>query len=161
MPKWREGSMNTIDTNPAASKAPSATESQSLQSSLLMLAQAHGENAAAGPPALSATPTMSGLLQALRRRWPLALGIAAAATAAAVLAVFFLLPPKYNVTMRVRVVAKQGGPEDIEFPIFKANMEALVRDPLVLSNALNDKTAPSPDIKDLHLTPSHAITRVS
>src|SRR6516165_10620082 len=50
----------------------------------------------------------------------------AAALAAAVLAVFFLLPPKYNVTMRVRVVAKQGGPDDIEFPIFKANMEALV-----------------------------------
>ena len=152
--------MNTIDTNPAASKAPSGTESQSLQSSLLMLAQAHGENAAGGPPALSATPTMSGLLQALRRRWPLALGIAAAATAAAVLAVFFVLPPKYNVTMRVRVVAKQGGPEDIEFPIFKANMEALVRDPLVLSNALNDKTADGREIKDLELVRSKGMSAV-
>src|SRR5260370_35734705 len=144
MPKWREGSMNTIDTNPAASKAPSATESQSLQSSLLMLAQAHGENAAAGPPALSATPTMSGLLQALRRRWPLALGIAAAATAAAVLAAVFPLPPKYNVPMRVRVVAQQGGPEDIQFPIFKANIEGRGRDPLVLINALNDKPSDGP-----------------
>src|SRR6516164_8698028 len=77
-----------------------------------------------------------------------------AASLAAVLAVFFLLPPKYNVTMRVRVVAKQGGPDDIEFPIFKANMEALVRDPLVLSNALNDKTADGREIKDLELVRS-------
>ena len=90
----------------------------------------------------------------------LALGIAAAATAAAVLAVFFLLPPKYNVTMRVRVVAKQGGPDDIEFPIFKANMEALVRDPLVLSNALNDKTADGRDIKDLELIRSKGMSAV-
>jgi capsular exopolysaccharide synthesis family protein len=103
---------------------------------------------------------MSGLLQALRRRWLSALVIAAAATAVAVLAVFFLLPPKYNVTMRVRVVAKQGGPDDIEFPIFKANMEALVRDPLVLSNALNDKTADGREIKDLELVRSKGMSAV-
>jgi uncharacterized protein involved in exopolysaccharide biosynthesis len=141
--------MNTTETNSAANKAPSAGDSQFLQSTLMRIAQAQGENAASGPPALAATPTLSGLLHALRRRWLLALGIAVAATAAAVLAVFLLLPPKYNVTMRLRVVAKQGGPEDVEFPIFKANMEAMVRNPLVLNNALNDKTADGRDIHEL------------
>src|ERR1022692_4334002 len=103
--------MNTTDTQLAVNKAPTAAESQFLQSSLMMMAQARGDKAASEPPALSATPTLAGLLQSLRRRWLLALGIAVAATATAVMAVFFLMPPKYNVTMRVRVVGKQGGPE--------------------------------------------------
>jgi succinoglycan biosynthesis transport protein ExoP len=143
--------MNTTDTQHAANKAPSAAESQLLHSSLLMMAQAHGENAASGPPALSATPTLTGLLHALRRRWPLALGVAVGATAVAVLAVFFFMPPKYNVVLRMRVVAKQAGAEDVEFPVFKANMEALVRDPLVLNAALNDKASDGREIKDLDL----------
>src|ERR1022692_3921314 len=143
--------MNTTDTQHAANKGPSAAESQLLHSSLLMMAQAHGENAANGPPALSATPTLTGLLHALRRRWPLALGIAVGATAAAVLAVFFFMPPKYNVVLRMRIVAKQAGAEDIEYPVFKANMEALMRDPLVLNAALNDKASDGREIKDLDL----------
>jgi succinoglycan biosynthesis transport protein ExoP len=150
--------MNATDTNHPGNKAPSAAESQLLQSSLLMMAQAHGDNAASGPPGLSATPTMSGLWHALRRRWTLGLGIAIIATMTAVLGVFFLMPPKYNVTTRMRIVAKQGGPDDIEFPIFKANMEALVRDRLVINAALNDKTADGRDIKDLEIVRSKGMS---
>jgi capsular exopolysaccharide synthesis family protein len=141
--------MNTPDTQNA--NVPTAAESQFLQSSLLAMAQARSDNAPSEPPALSATPTMAGLLRALKRRWGLALGVAVGTTFLAVAAVFLLMPPKYNVALRVRVVAKQGGPEDIEFPIFKASMEALVKRPLVLNAALNDKAADGRDIKDLEI----------
>ncbi|MBI1829873.1 MAG: polysaccharide biosynthesis tyrosine autokinase [Planctomycetes bacterium] len=143
--------MNTTDT---ATKTPTPQESQLLQSSLLMMAQARGEDPASGPPALSATPTLSGLLRAVVRRWPLALGVAAAAAALTVFAVFTFMPPKFNVTMQMRVVAKQAGADDVEFPIYKANMEALVRNPLVLNAALNDKTSDGRDIKDLDIVRS-------
>ena len=154
--------MNSVDTNPATHKtnpsAPSAAESQLLQSSLMMMAQAHGDKAPAGPPGLSATPTVSALLQALRRRWMAALGLALIATALAVLAVFTLMPPKYQVTLRMRIVARQAGVDDIEFPIFKANMESLVKSPIVLSAALNDKTADGRDIKDLDIVRSKGLS---
>ncbi len=145
--------MNPVDTNPAANKnAPvlSNADSQLLQSSLWAFAQAQGENASGGPPALSTTPTLAGLWQALLRRWLLALGVAVGATALAVLAVFLIMPPLYATSIRVRV-AKQAGAEDVTFAIFTANMEALVKSPLVLSAALNDKTADGRDIKDLEL----------
>jgi capsular exopolysaccharide synthesis family protein len=149
--------MNPSDS-PFAKPPSTGPESQILHSSLLALTQ--GENAAKGPPALSATPTMAALWRALKRRWQLAVGIAVGATAFAVLAVFIIMPPKYNVTMRVRVVAKQGGPEDIEFPIFKASIEALVKRPLVLNAALNDKTADGRDIKDLEIIRSKGLSAV-
>jgi capsular exopolysaccharide synthesis family protein len=146
--------MNPVDTNAATNKnappALSPADSQMLQSSLWMMAQAQGENAARGPAALSTTPTLAGLWQALQRRWPLALGVSVGATVLAVLAVFFVMPPLYQTSIRIRV-AKQAGAEDVTFAIFTANMEALVKSPLVLSAALNDKTADGRDIKDLGL----------
>src|SRR5262245_3873729 len=122
--------MNATDTNTSGAKTLSPAESQMLQSSLFMMAQARGDHPD-GPPALTSTPTMAKLYRAFRRRWQLGLGIAAAATFIAIVGVFVAMPPKYNVQMRLRVVARQGGPEDVEFPIFKANMEAMVRSPLV------------------------------
>lgn len=151
--------MKTTDTQHAVN-LPGGAESQLLQSSLLMMAQQHGENGAGGPPALSAAPTLTGLLHALRRRWLLGLALAAAATTAAVFAVFYLMPPKYNTTLEMRVVAKQAGPEDVEFSIFKASMEAMVKNPIVLSAALNDKTADGRDIKDLELVRSKGLGAV-
>jgi capsular exopolysaccharide synthesis family protein len=145
--------MSTTQTQHAINLPPVA-DSQFLQSSLLAMAQAQGNHGAGGPPALAATPTLSGLVRALRRRWPLALGIAAGATVVFVLAVFVFMPPKFNVQMRHRIVAKQASPDDVEYPIFKANMEALVRSPFVISNALNDKTADGREIKDLEIVRS-------
>jgi capsular exopolysaccharide synthesis family protein len=140
--------MNPSDTqNPA--KTAHAAESQLLHSSLLALARTQGEDAPSGPPGLSFTPTLTGLLDALRRRWLLAVGVALGAAALLVVGVFVFNPPRYIAGMRIRVNARQAGAEDVEFPIFKANMEALVKSPLVLSAALNDKTKDGREIKDL------------
>ncbi|HZZ78755.1 MAG TPA: hypothetical protein VFE62_09570, partial [Gemmataceae bacterium] len=147
--------MNPVDTNSAAKNGLSAGDSQFLQS--LRLAQ--GENTSNEPPGLSSTPTMSGLLQALQRRWMLASGVAVAATLLAVTAVFFVMPPQFHNGMRFRV-SKQAGSEDVTFVMFTANMEALVKSPLVLSAALNDKTADGRDIKDLELVRRHGIGAV-
>jgi polysaccharide biosynthesis transport protein len=147
--------MKMSDTQHAG-KSPGSTvlnpaESQLLQSSLLAMAQAQGDAGQNGPPALSSTPTLGGLLQALRRRWALAGGLAVAAALIMGIAVFTFMPPKYLATTRFRVAAKQLGAEDIEFPIFKANMEALVKSPLVLNAALNDKTPAGKEVKDLDI----------
>ncbi|MBI2805110.1 MAG: polysaccharide biosynthesis tyrosine autokinase [Planctomycetes bacterium] len=143
-----------METNQAAPKSPglSGADSQFLQSSLLMMANAQGERPT-GPPGLSATPTLSALVQALKRRWMLALTVALVASVGTVFGVFQLLPPKYNVQMRVRV-ARQAGVEESNHFIFTANMEAMVKSPLVLNAALNEKTKDGRDIKDLELVRS-------
>jgi capsular exopolysaccharide synthesis family protein len=146
-----------MDMNQSAHKAPatpSAGDSQLLQASLLRMAQGQGDNAGSGPPALSATPTLSGLLHTLRRRWALAFGLATVLAAAAVAAVFVFMPPKYVASLRIQISARQASAEDLEFPIFKANMAGLVKSPLVLSAALNEKTADGRDIKDLEIVRS-------
>lgn len=141
--------MNAMETNQATEKA---RDTQMLRSSLLKMAQAPGDDSSsAGPPGLSATPTLSGLLHALRRRWQLAVGVACVAAVVGVLAVFYFVPAKYVTTIRVRIAAKQLGAEDVEFPLFKANMEAMVKSPIVISAALNEKTSDGRDIKDLEL----------
>jgi len=149
--------MSTTDTQ-NAKKTPSRptlnlAESQLVQSSLLAMAQGNGDSAQ-GPSALSDAPTLSALLQSLRRRWMLAVSLACLATVLTSMAVFSFMPPKYLTSVRLRVAAKQPGTEDIEFPILKANMEALVKSPLVLSAALNDKTKEGRDIKDLDIVSS-------
>jgi succinoglycan biosynthesis transport protein ExoP len=152
--------MNSVDTNGSTTKMSppplSVADSQMLQSSLLAMAQGRDAESS-GPPALSATPTLSALLRGIRRRWLLAVSVAACLAALTVAAVFVAMPPKYNATIRLRVIAKQAGPEDVEFPILKANMEALVRNPIVLSNALNDKTEDGREIKDLELVRARGV----
>jgi capsular exopolysaccharide synthesis family protein len=150
--------MNPVEPNPVANKtmAPiNVADSQHLQSSLLMMAQAQNENGS-GPPGLSSSPTMAGLWQALQRRWHLAAVVAVGATVLAVAAVFFVLPPQFNAQIRIRI-AKQANNEEGAFALFSAKMEALVKDRLVLSAALNDKTADGRDIKDLPLVQSYGV----
>ena len=129
--------MNPMETNQAPKKSAPA-DTQLLQSSLLMMAQ--GDHASNGPPGLSTTPTLSGLLQSLKRRWTFALGLALLGSALVVLGVFVFMPAKYQANIRLRV-AKQAGSEEVSFAIFTANMEELVKSQFVLSAALNDKTA--------------------
>lgn len=147
-----------MDTNQAANKTNSATaESQLLQSSLLMMG--HGDHEPKGPPALSETPTLSGLLQAAKRRWPLAMGAALIASVITVVAVFVLLPPKFNVTMRTNI-AKQPGIDESNHAIFTANMEARMKSWSVLNAALNEKTGDGREIKDLDLVRSKGMGAV-
>jgi polysaccharide biosynthesis transport protein len=154
--------MNSNDTNSASKTpaAPSGGDSQLLQTSLLKLAQGQGDGAVSGPPALSATPTLAGLLHTLKRRWAVAFGLATLLSALAVAAVFLVNWPKYVAKIRIQIAARQAGPDDIEFPIYKANMEALVKSPLVLSAALNAETSDGRKIQDLELVRSHGMAIV-
>jgi capsular exopolysaccharide synthesis family protein len=114
--------------------------------------------APAGPPGLTAAPTLPGLLQALRRRWLLALGLAAGAAVLAVAAVFVFLPPYYVVLAQFNVSAAQDrGPFDatqdshLEFAVFKEYQKALIRAPMVLTAALNEKVSAGREARDLPL----------
>jgi succinoglycan biosynthesis transport protein ExoP len=100
------------------------------------------------------SPTMSGLFQALRRRWLLALGAAALAAAATVGAVLTLMPAKYAAQVRI-LVASRGdhrifeANDEPDFVVFKANMAAMVKSPAVLQAALNQKTSTGRSVSDL------------
>src|SRR6266850_2132459 len=59
-----------------------------------------GGEGPSGPPGLTAAPTVSGLVQALKRRWQLALGLALAAALATVAAVFLGMPARDVVEVR-------------------------------------------------------------
>lgn len=118
----------------------------------------HGTETGTGAPGLSGTPSMSALMQALRRRWLLALGLALAGAGLTVAAVLFLFPAKYVAQVRLQVSSRGeapvfggGNPEETEFAIYKANMAAMVKSPWVLNAALNQKTAQGQPIKDLSI----------
>lgn len=112
---------------------------------------------AAGPPALSAAPTLTGLAQALRRRWLVGVGLGAFGAAAAVALVFFALPPRYVIEARFNVSAAPEGTlllpaqqdPHVEFAVFKEYEKALVRSPLVLAAALNEKVSGGGEAREL------------
>ena len=112
--------------------------------------------AAAGPPGLNAAPTLPALLLALKRRWPLAIGLGVAAAALAVTAVFFWLPPRYVVEARFIVMAAPdttltgtNADPHAEFAVFKEYEKSLIRSRLVLAAALNEKSSDGREIRDL------------
>jgi succinoglycan biosynthesis transport protein ExoP len=99
---------------------------------------------AALPPGLTRAPTLGALLQALRRRLPLALGLATVVAALTAAAVYFVMPPKYVAQTRLeltsrptRPVLRESGETETDPAIFRANQKAIIVSPLVLSNALN------------------------
>jgi polysaccharide biosynthesis transport protein len=113
-------------------------------------------DAQAGPPGLTAAPTLPALIQALRRRWPLALGLGVVAALVAVAVVFIAMPPRYVVEARFNIMAAPDttlfGPNPdphAEFAVFKEYEKALVRSPLVLAAALNEKTSTGREVREL------------
>jgi capsular exopolysaccharide synthesis family protein len=109
-----------------------------------------------GPPGLTSAPTLSGLTQAVRRRWLLAIGTAALAALLAVAAVFICLPPRYIVEARFNVMAASdtrpfdpGQDVHAEFALFKEYEKALIHAPMVLAAALNEKVATGREVRDL------------
>jgi capsular exopolysaccharide synthesis family protein len=136
-----------------AAPAPTASETQLVAGGLYGMAFV-GD--AAGPPGLTATPTLTGLLQALRRRWLLATCTAALAAVVAVTAVFIALPPRYVVEARFNVMAAAStSPFDpsqdphAEFAVFKEYEKALIHTPAVLAAALNEKVSGGREARDL------------
>ncbi len=119
-------------------------------------------DAGAGPPGLSAAPTLPALLLALRRRWLLAVGLGLVAAALAVTAVFLWLPPRYVVESRFIVMAAPdsvlfGSNSDphAEFAVFKEYEKALIHSRLVLAAALNEKATNGREIRDLPMVRAH------
>ncbi|MCI0457431.1 MAG: hypothetical protein L0Z62_10720, partial [Gemmataceae bacterium] len=105
------------------------------------------EAAPAGPPGLSAPPTLSALMQALRRRWLLALCVAGLGTAAVVAGLCYLFPARYVVQAHVKLalyprnplISAYGVSNHQEAPIWKANQEGILKGRLVLTRALASK----------------------
>jgi len=115
------------------------------------------------PPALVGAPTVSGLAQALRRRWPLALSLALAATILVIVGVFTLIPAKYPVQVRLHIASRGDihvfgeGNDEPEFVLYKKNMEAMIKSQMVINSALNQKTSTGKEVKDLDLVRENGV----
>jgi capsular exopolysaccharide synthesis family protein len=161
--------MTPSDSQPSkralTAPAPVATESQLLAAGGLYGSLSFVGDIPAGPPGLTATPTMAGLMQALRRRWLVATIAATVAAVLAVTAVFVVLPPRYVVEARFNVMATAGsGPFDpsqdphAEFAVFKEYEKALIHAPSVLSSALNEKVTGGREARDLSIVRAQGTT---
>ena len=99
-------------------------------------------DAAPAAPGLNAAPTVTGLLAALRRRLLLAVALASVGAALAVMAVVTLVPARYVVQCRVKLVSRPSDPfmQELKSPeeptIWKANQEGILKSPAVLDRAL-------------------------
>jgi capsular exopolysaccharide synthesis family protein len=98
-----------------------------------------------GPPALSAAPSASALLQALRRRWALALVLAAVAAAGAVALTVEMVPGQYTAVALLKVSARSPGLDilgvgnegQVDPLTVKNNQEPIIKSLPVLNAALN------------------------
>lgn len=115
------------------------------------------------PPAMAGNPTLGGLMQALRRRWPLALLVASLTTVLAVLAIFTLVPAMYPAQIRILVSSRADpkvfgvGSDEPEFTVYKATMAGMIKSQMVLYAAMNQKTAAGKDVKDLEIVRENGI----
>jgi capsular exopolysaccharide synthesis family protein len=97
----------------------------------------------ASAPGLNAAPTMSALLQALRRRWLLATLVSVLGAAMAVAVVFLFVTPPYTASARLLIAARTDGgilvrnEDQGDFNLYKANQAAMITSPVVLGAALN------------------------
>src|SRR5437899_3353709 len=84
-----------------------------------------GDSGAQLPPGLTGTPTFESLVQALRRRWLLAVSLAVMGAGLAVAAVLFFMPAKYAAQVRLHVASRGDarmfgeGNDDPDFLLFK------------------------------------------
>lgn len=111
-----------------------------------------------GAPGLAAPPSWSMLVEALRRRWLLALPLALAAALLMVLAVLWLFPAKYtavaqfDITVRAdQSISGENQADESHFIIYKSNLAAMVRSTPVVSNALSRMTTSKREVKDLSI----------
>jgi capsular exopolysaccharide synthesis family protein len=136
--------------NPDADGAPEGTEvpQANIEQNLKRRRPAH----TARPAALSKTPTLTGLLQALRRRWLLAISLGILLAPAVAVTVWVLRPITFTARTLLHV---NSVPEQIVFSIpenrgdfgnYQRVQVALVKSRLVLNSALND-----PTVQDLHV----------
>jgi hypothetical protein len=123
---------------------------------LASLAHASGEATNGLPPGLSAAPNFTTLVNALRRRWLLAVSLSLLAAALTVTAVLFLVPAQYVAHVRFRIAMRNpdvvhefGGEDGNEFLVYKNSQAALACSPLVLTRALKERLPDGREIRDL------------
>ena len=92
------------------------------------------------PPGLSAAPTMGTMSQALRRRWPVMLGVGVFGAALAAVLVWYLVPGKYITATTLEMERPPRGTYEGEFDLiaFKRTQAALFKSAPVLQRALQD-----------------------
>jgi capsular exopolysaccharide synthesis family protein len=101
------------------------------------------QNPVALPPALSSGPDLPGLLNALKRRWFLALSLGLVCATAAAAAVYLLLPPKYTAFAQIHLdsippyVLNNPEPEATrQFNTYQSTQAARLKSRFVLNAAL-------------------------
>src|SRR5437016_318099 len=117
---WRSA-MNPSDTTnrpialPAVPTMPVSTsvDSQLIHSAMVV----PGMTSTAGlppylQPALAGAPSMASLCQALRRCWPLAVGLAMVAAIATIAAILFVMPAKYAAQVRILISSRGEAKEE-------------------------------------------------
>ncbi len=148
--------MNPLEVphkSPASASPNGAADSMPLQRAVELIRAGLAVPAPAGGFALASpersgagesTLSLTALAQALRRRWPWAVGLGFLAAVATALLVFLVMPVRYTVQRVVRINSKpapwivmtSAGGEEVEFAIYKANQAALIKSPMVLLNAV-------------------------
>jgi succinoglycan biosynthesis transport protein ExoP len=103
--------------------------------------------ATAGPPGLSATPTVGALAVALKRRWFVAFGLASLAAGLVVAAAALLNPPKYVAETMLKLDSRpaqpifnfRAGDPETDPAIFRTTQISIIKSSNVLNNALKSE----------------------
>lgn len=152
-----------MDSNKAPGSGGTALESAPARNSPFVTAgalslPAPAANAAPpGPAGIDDAPSLASLLQALRRRWLLAVTVATVGAALTIGAVLVVMPPKFQAEVRLHVASRSdtgllgAHAGETEFVIYKNNLPSLLKAPLNLSSALNQKIAPTKLARDLSI----------
>lgn len=107
------------------------------------------------PEILSAKPNPIELLHAVRRRWPIAIGLGLLVSSVMAGLMWFVIPVRYEAYATVKVAARKesvfGGssPNSEDFKLFKATQQQLITSNLVMNVVLRDRSINQlPTIRD-------------
>ena len=110
-------------------------------------------NAPGAPAALTAPPNLAGLLRAIRRRWPIMLGLGLLGAAVACGLVWFVYPALYSTQALVHLATQNprgGSDSEADFLNFQRTQAALIRSQSVLRAALD-----KPEVAELREVRAH------
>jgi polysaccharide biosynthesis transport protein len=136
-----DGNLNPMALPPRATPLPDQFPLTGPAPNVMPAAPGHRVSAA------PQTPTLEALLQALKRRWIVALALAIAAAALTVVAVAVVFPPQYVTVARLeltsrpspRIISTTGTDPEVDPAIFRVTQGSIIKSPLVLSQALNSE----------------------
>jgi capsular exopolysaccharide synthesis family protein len=114
-------------------------------------------NEPTAPVALTAPPNLAGLLRAVRRRWPIMLGLGLLGAAVACGVVWLVYPALYSTQSLIHLSSHNphGGESEADFLNFQRTQTALLKSQSVLRAALE-----KPEVAELREVRSHSDTVV-